>query len=207
MKVPQLPALPLTIPALAAIGVVLIVAVGGYFGLVAPKRRDIALLEVQLRAASAPGAAASAATPITDKERATWKTIQEQVRGRFVAPENQLRLLVETGQLARSTGLSVTELQLQTAAGAPAPGSPAPRAAAAPPPAASLMFPMPPNLAVNPGVIRLAGRHRYRDLVTFLERVRSGNAYLAVQALEVRRVEDHLESDIRLASLGWVEQQ
>jgi hypothetical protein len=43
--------------------------------------------------------------------------------------------------------------------------------------------------------------------VTFLERVRSGNAYVALQALDVRRVDTHLESDIRLVSLRWVEQE
>ena len=193
--------LPLTIPALAAIAVVVVVAVGGYFGLIAPKRRAVAQLEVQLRAAVGP-VVPSDASPITDEERATWKTVQDQVRGRFVKPENQLRLLVETGQLARSIGLTVTELQLQQPGAAPGPGAP-PAAAATP--VAALIFPVPPNLALNPAVVRLVVRNSYRDLVTMLDRVRSGNAYVALQSLDVRRVDNHLESDIRLASLRWVE--
>lgn len=198
--------LPLTIPALAAMAAVFIVAVGGYVGLVAPKRREVARLEVQLKAALMPPAAVSTSTPITDEERAMWKIVQQQVRQRFVAPENQLRLLVKTGQLARSVGLTVTDLQIQNTA-TPAPGAPPAPVGVTPPPAASLMFAMPPNLAVNPGVIRVTARHRYRDVVTFLERVRSGNAYVALQALDIRRVDTHLESDIRLASLRWVEQE
>ncbi len=119
-------------------------------------------------------------------------------------PENQYRLLVDTGQLARSIGLRVTELQLQTPGVAPGPGSPAP---ATPQAVASLIFPVPPNLAVNPAVVRLAVRASYRDLVTLLDRIRSGNAYVALQSLDLHRVDNHLESDIRLASLRWVEAQ
>lgn len=209
--------LPLTIPALAAIGVVLVLAVAGYFAVVAPKRREIARLEQQLKTVTAQAAAVANLTPITEDERARWRTIEKQVRDRFVAPEDQFRVLVESGQLARSLGLTVVDLQLQGAGVAPIsaapPAGPATAVVVSPltpaTPAAlevaPLMFPMPANLAANPRVVRLVARHAFRDLVAFLDRIGTGNSYLALQALDVRRVGGHLESDIRLASLRWVQ--
>jgi hypothetical protein len=188
--------LPVTPGALVAIAVVFVIAVGGYAGLVAPKRRAMTQLEAQVNAASRL-AAAVPAPPIDKAERASWQEIETNVRGRFVAPENQLRLLVQVARLARATDLNVTDLQLQDSAGAQ------PSAAGKTDQVVTLPFVMPANTAVNPGIIRLTARNRYRDLIAFLDRVDHNNPYLAVQSLVVRRGDDALESDIRLVSLRW----
>lgn len=183
--------LPLTVGALAAIAVMVVVTLGVYVGMVAPRVREIARLEAQWNATRTQTVDAAAGAPITDAERARWRDIEALVRGRFVVPEDQLRVLVEVGQVARATGMSVTDLRLEgdTPAGA----------------AQAVVLPsaVPPDLAVNPAVIRLIARHRYHDLVDFLDRVGRGTTYVALQSLDVSRVGDHLESDIRLASLRW----
>lgn len=190
--------LPVTPAAAIAVALVLVVAIGGYFGVVAPKRRTIAQLEQQLKAAERSSSAVASALPISDAERVAWARVDADVRQRFVNPEDQRRALVEVGQLARSTGMNVRELLLQNA-GAP-PGAPA-----TPGPAATLPFPMPPKMAVNPGVIRIVARHRYLDLINFLDRVGGGNTYVMVQSLDTRRVEDSLESEVKLVSFRWTE--
>jgi hypothetical protein len=48
-------------------------------------------------------------------------------------------------------------------------------------------------------------RHGYRELVDFLDRVGRGNTYVAVQSLDVRRLDRDLESEIRLVSFRWME--
>ena len=190
--------LPVTPAAAVAVVLVFVVAIGGYFGLVAPKSRAVAQLEQQLKTAERSSSAVGSALPISDAERAAWARVDVDVRRRFVNPEDQHRTLVEVGQLARAMGMNVRELLLQNV-GAP-PGAPA-----APGPAATLPFPMPPKMAVNPGVIRIVARHRYLDLINFLDRVGRGNTYVMVQSLDTRRVEGSLESEIKLVSLGWTE--
>ncbi len=177
--------LPLTYGALAAVGLALATAVGGYVGLVAPKAREIAQLESQLKIASptVPPPAAPAVS-IGDTERQLWRELETRVRARFVAPSDQLRVLEEVTQIASEVGLNLTAAAIQTPQG---------------------LRPLttPGSLAVNPGGIRLAARHRYAALVDFLERVRRGRTYVAVESLDVRRIDDHLESEIRLISLRW----
>ena len=190
--------LPVTPAAAIAVALVCVIAIGGYFGLVAPQRRAIAQLERQLKAAERSSAGVASEPPISDAERAAWVRVDTDVRQRFVTPEDQHRTLVEVGQLARATGMNVRELLLQNVGANPA-------APATPAPAMTLPFPMSPKLAVNPGVIRLVARHRYPDLIDFLDRVGHGNTYVAVQSLDTRRVEGYLESEIKLVSLRWTE--
>jgi hypothetical protein len=188
--------LPLTPAALGALAGVFVVAVGGYFGLVWPAGRDVRQLQTQLSALSAQAAgAAQAPAPVTDVERASWQTVEERVRERFVVPDDQRELMVDLAQLARASGMLVIDMQLEgLTPGATAEATPAP----------SFAIPAPPTLASNPGVIRLTVRHQYRALIDFLDQLATGNTYVAVQALDVRRVENLLQSDIRLVSFRWV---
>jgi hypothetical protein len=187
--------LPLSIGALVAIAVTCVIAVGGYVGVVAPRRREVARLESQLNAVQKIASAAAVA-PITESERTRWREIDALVRGRFVSSEDQLRLVLEIGQAARATGLRVTDLRLEDAGGGVGTSAGAVQAV-------TLPSAVPPNFAVNSGVVSLSAHHNYGDLIAFLDRVVRGNTYVALQALDVRRVGDHLESDIRLASLRW----
>lgn len=177
--------LPLTTGALAAVGIALATAVGGYVGLVAPKAREIAQLESQLRTGSTTVPPPSApAVSIGETERRLWRELETRVRARFVAPSDQLRALDDVSQIASRAGLSLTAVAIQN-------------------PQVLRPLTTPGSLAVNPGSIRLTARHRYAELVDFLERVRRGRTYVAVESLDVRRVDDHLESEIRLISLRW----
>lgn len=187
--------LPLTGAALAAIAIALAIIVGGYFGVVAPRVREVARLEAQLSATlTKTAAAAEPVTPVTEAERARWREIDTLVRGRFVSPDDQMRVVLDVGRIARETALTVIDLRLETAATGANGGAPQ-----------DVILPaaLPARLALNPGVISLSARHRYSELIDFLDRLGRGNRYVALQSLDVRRVRDHLESDIRLASLRW----
>jgi hypothetical protein len=191
--------LPLTTAALASLAAILVVAVVGYFGLVWPAQRELTRLQSALTAASAQAAgAAVTALPISDVERASWQTVETRVRERFIPSEEQYRLLVEVAQTARASGLAVSDVQLEGAATAPT-------GQAGQLPVIALPLTPPPNLAINPGVIRLSAQHRYRALIDFLDRLGTANTYVALQAIDVRRVGDLLQSDIRLVSLRWVQ--
>lgn len=184
------PELPLTKGALATVALLFVIALGGYFGLVAPARREVVRLEAQVNTVSAKLAGATAsAVPISPTERASWRQIEGRLQERFVIPEDQLRALAEAVDHARAAGLVVTDVEIQSGA---APGQPV----AAP-------FVVPANLALNPGIIRLSARHRYAELVDFLDRMDGGIMYVAVEALDVRRADDYLQSEIRLMSLRW----
>src|SRR5581483_10479487 len=71
-------------------------------------------------------------------------------------------------------------------AGRPAPGPPLPA--------------LPPELAPNPSRFTLVARHRYRDLVTFVDGLGRLPVYVALEALEVRRADDRLTSELTFAS-------
>ena len=189
--------LPLTPAALGSLAAVFVVAVGGYFGLVWPAARDVSRLQTQLTALSAQAAgAAQAPAPVTDVERASWQAAEQGVRKRFIVPDDQRGLMVDLAQFARSSGMAVLDLQLEGLK----PGATTPAAT----PTSSFAMPVPPTLAPNPGVIRLSVRHQYRALIDFLDRVATGDTYVAVQSLDVRRVENLLQSEIRIVSFRWV---
>lgn len=179
--------LPLTNAALTALGVAIAIAIGGYFVLVAPKASEIARLESQLKNVSAPAAPPPAATvPIGEHERQLWTELETRVRARFVAPEDQLRALEEVTDMARDAGMRLTAVAIQS-------------------PQAQRSLATQANLAVNPGTIRLTARHRYAELIEFFDRIHRGRTYLTVESLDVRRVDDRLESEIRLISLRWAQ--
>ena len=188
--------LPFTPAALIAVAVAAITMVAGYFAFVLPRSREVANLERQI-AASAPLGAAAAIEPISDEERVRWAELQALVQSRFVSPEEQLRLMVQAGRVAGASGLVVTGLTLEEAAVA---ATPAGEGAAAESP-----FVPPGMLAPNAGVIRLTARHRYGDLVDFLDRLGRGATYVALRSADIRRVDGHLESELRLSSLRWTE--
>ena len=176
--------LPLTNAAIGSLAGVLLVAAGGYFGLVWPAGREVGRLKTQLAALSAQAAgAAQAAQPVTDVERASWQIVETQIRERFITPDDQYELLVEIAQLARASGMAVLDIQLEGAATAADPAAVTPTVTVASGP-----FPLalPPGLALNPGVIKLTARHQYRALVDFLDRLATGNRYVAVQGLAAR---------------------
>lgn len=186
--------LPLTPAALGSLGAVLVVAIGGYFGLVWPVGREVSRLETQLAAMSAQAAgSAESPPPVTDVERASWQTMEARVRERFLVPDDQYELLVDIAQLARASGMAVQDIQLEGAE----PGAAVPTA--------TFGLQVPPTLVLNPGVIKLSVRHQYRALVDFLDRLGTGNTYVAVQSLDVRRGGNLLQTDIRLVSFRWAQ--
>jgi len=175
--------LPLTTRALAAVGIALATGVVGYLTLVAPKAHEVAQLESQLHLGAGPAVTAPAVA-IGETERQLWRELEARLRARFVEPSDQLRALDEVGRLASDAGLSLTSVAIQN-------------------PQVLRPLTTPGSLAVNPGSIRLTARHRYAELVDFLEAVRHGRTYVVLESLDVRRVDDHLESEIRLISLQW----
>lgn len=176
--------LPLTPRALAAVGIALATGVVGYLTLVAPKALAVAQLESQLRLAAGAVPVVTAAAAIGDTERQLWRELEARLRVRFAEPSDQLRALDEVGRLASDAGLSLTAVAIQD-------------------PQTLRPLTTPGSLAVNPGSIRLTARHRYAELVGFLEALRHARTYVVVESLDVRRVDDHLESEIRLISLQW----
>lgn len=189
--------LPLTPAALIAVAVAVVTIAAGYFAFVLPRSREIANLERQI-AASAQIGAAAAIEPISDEERARWAEMQALVQSRFVSPDEQLRLMVDAARAGEASGLVVTLLTLEASV---AGVTPAGEGAAAP----ESPFAAPDNLVPNAGVIRLTARHRYGDLVDFLDRLGRGATYVALRSADIRRVDGHLESEIRLSSLRWTD--
>jgi len=188
--------LPLTGGALAAIAIVFAITVGGYVGVVAPRAREVARLEAQLSATLTRPAGAAPVEPVTEAERARWREVDALVRARFVSPDDQMRVVLDVGRIARAAAVMVMDLRLENTGPGPAATGGA---------AQDVILPSgaPATLAVNPGIISLSARHRYGELIDFLDRLARGSRYVALQSLDVRRVGDHLESEIRLASLRW----
>lgn len=183
--------LPLTKGALATVALIFVIAIGGYVGVVAPAGREARRLEAQAGAVEAKlVGAAAAAEPIGAAERAAWRQIDSRLRERFVAPEDQLRMVAEAVENARAAGLIVTDVEVQAASADQKLRTEG-------------LFAVPANFAVNPGVIRLTAQHRYRELVDFLDRLRGSSLYVTIEALDVRRVGGYLQSEIRLVSLRW----
>jgi hypothetical protein len=177
--------LPLTKGALAAVGIALATGVLGYVILIVPKTREIAQLESQLKLASlAVPAATAPAVAIGSTERELWRELEARVRARFIAPSDQLHALDEVGRMASDAGLRLTAVTIQN-------------------PEALRPLATPERLAVNPGSIKITARHRFAELIAFLESLRQAQTYVVLEALDVRRVDDRLESEIRLISLRW----
>lgn len=178
-------ALPLNRRALAALGLAVATGAGGYVTLVRPKAQAIAQLEGQLTLVSAAlPRAAVPATAVGDTERQLWRELESRLHARFVAPSDQVRALDEVGRMASDAGLFLTGVTMED-------------------PQVRRTLRTPGDLAVNPGSIRLTARHRYAELIDFLEALRHGQTYVVLESLDVRRVDDQLASEIRLISLRW----
>ncbi len=184
--------LPVTNDALVAVAITVVIALAGYPSVVGRTHRELARLQSQLDALSA-GSPATAVNvvPISDSERARWRDLESRVRARFVAPDDQPKAVAEVLELARASGLAVEQVELQR--------GPAKAAAAM----ASTPLELPAGLSVTPRAIRLTARHRYAGLLEFLDRLPRAGRYVAVESLDVRRVADSLESDVRLVTVSW----
>lgn len=189
---------PLSLRAVAALALVLAVMAGGYFGLLAPKLRETQSLRSQLATMRrSPPAPAPAEAPITPAERELWKELEERLRGRYPREADLPRVTAMVASLARSAGVELLTLEIDTSAGQPTVGLAA-AAAATPPP-----FRPPPELAVNPSTVKVVMKHRYRDLVEFVDRLPEAPVYVAVKSLEIKRIDNHLMTEAVFASLRW----
>lgn len=189
--------LPLNVRALVAVGLAALLGVGGSLGLLVPKLRQIQILKAQLareqQALGSPQPVPSAL--ITEGERKLWGELEDRLRGRYPGELALPRAAGAVASLARASGMEIVRLQVQT----PQPGSATDRGKAPPPPP----FQPPPELAVNLSTIKLLARHRYRDLVEFLEGLGPLPVYLAIQSVEVKRVENRLTTEVSFASFRW----
>jgi len=190
--------LPLSVRAVVAAGLIALLGAGGYFGLVAPKLREVNTLKAQLAREMRSGGSAQPVplvSPITETERQLWGELEARVRERYPAEPVLPKALGVLADLAGSSGMELVSLEIRRPQTGPAaePGKPT-----APP-----RFQPPPELALNPSTVTLVAHHRYRDLVEFLERLRRAPVYVAVHSLEVKRVENRLTSEISFVSLRW----
>ncbi len=175
-----------------AVASVVLLAVGGYFGLLAPRQREVSLLRAQAARAAPPGSArrVDGVAPIGDVERRLWDELEGRLRARYPAEPELPRAMAAIARIAGSAGMELVNLEIQ---------SPPPAA----PPAARPLFQPPSELVVNPSVVKLVARHRYRNLVEFLEALAGDPVYVAVQSLDVKRVDDRLTSEMAFVSLRW----
>lgn len=180
--------LPISLRALVTIGLVVLLGAGGYFGLLAPKLREVGALKAQLirevGAARTPPPLLSV-SPITQSERELWGEMERRFRGRYPAEAELPKALGLVASLARSSGMEISSLEIQAPQTGPS------------------LFRPPPEFGMNPSTIKLAVRHRYRDLVEFLERLGPAPIYVAVHSLEVKRVENRLTTELLFASFRW----
>lgn len=195
---PSMDRLPLNVRALVAIGLVVLLGAGGYFGLLAPKLRQVKTLKAQL--ARVAGAAqsfpqGSAVSPITEAERKLWEELENRLRGRYPGESALPRAVGAVADLARSSGMELVSLEILTPQTGLTTGS------RTPPPAQP--FQPPSELEVNPSTIKLVAQHRYGDLVKFLDDLSRIPVYVAVRSLEVKRVDNRLTTEISFASFRW----
>lgn len=184
---------PLALRALAAVGLVALVGVGGYFVLLAPQLSEVKSLRAQLAQRVDAGRVwqpVPSVSPITEVERQLWDELEKRLRERYSREPELPKAVSMIGNFARSSGMVLVSLELHARDPGPATSPPS-------------TAPLPPELVVNPSTIKLVAHHRYRDLVEFLERVHRAPVYLAVQSLEVRRVENRLSTEASFASLRW----
>ncbi len=172
--------------------------------------RDLRALGTELareRALDAGAADPVAVPPVSEEERELWRQLEERLRRRFPAEADLPRAVGTVADWARAAGLELVDLEIQgpgrSAATAPAaPAAPAPGPSGPPAPGRPLPA-LPPELAPNPSRFTLVARHRYRDLVTFVDGLGRLPVYVALEALEVRRADDRLTSELTFASLRW----
>lgn len=198
-KLPDLQKLPFRVQVVVVAGLLALVGVGGYAGLVAPKNREISSLKVQLARerlnALAPRQPTEPPPPITEEERKLWGLLEARLHERFPADKALPGALEAVAELARASRMELVTLNLHTPTAKPpgvAPGSPSPPSLRVPPP-----------LKPSSTLIKLTVRHRYQDLVGFLEGLDRLPVAVTVQSLEVRRQEDRLSTEVTLRTFKW----
>lgn len=194
---PSMDRLPVNARALVAVGLVVLLGAGGYFGLLAPKLREVKALNAQLArdagaARTLPGG--SSVAPITEAERKLWDELENRLRGRYPGEAALPKAVGAVADLARSSGMELVSLEILT----PQQGSANGSRTSPPPP-----FQPPSELAVNPSTIKLVAQNRYVDLVKFLESLGRIPVYVAVRSLEVKRVDNRLTTEVSFASFRW----
>lgn len=198
--------------AVVAAGLAL-VGVGGYATLVVPKSREIRTLKTQLaRQEPEPTQPAEPIPPIGEDERKLWDQLEARLRERFPAEKDLPGALKALAELARSAHLELIALSLQAPAakstGASAGvtvqvGTPSLGGKPAGSSPGSPQFRVPSPLAASPTIIKLTAIHRYQDLVEFLAGLDSLPVVVAVESLEVTRVENRLTTEMTLRTLIW----
>jgi Tfp pilus assembly protein PilO len=197
-RLPDFQKLPFRLQVAVVAGVLALVGVGGYAGLVAPKNREIKTLKAQLlreeQAILVPRQPLPPVPPITEEERKLWAQLEARLRERFPSEKSLPGALEAVAELARSVGMELTAINLQTPSVKAATGTAAPT----PPP-----IRVPPPLALSPTLIRLGAVHRYRDLIQFLDGLDRLPVAVAVESLEVKREENRLRTEMTLRTLRW----
>lgn len=184
----------------AAASAIVAIGVVAYFGLVAPKAREIDVLKAQVRQQQARASQRPPVPPVTisDEERRLWAVLEQRLRERYPSEQELPKALAAVAELARSAGMTPIGLEIVGAAAGPrgsTPGAPGP---------VTGQFSTPPELVANGPTIRLvAGSHRYRDLVRFVDRLGTAPISVAVRALDVKRTDDQLTTEILLTSFRW----
>ena len=196
-RLPDFQTLEFKIQVAIVAGALLLVGVGGYAGLVAPKNREIKNVKAQLSREEPDSITAPQPfSPITEEERKLWGQLEVRLRERFPADKDLPAALRAVAELARSAHMELVSLNLQTPVVKSTSG--AASGAATPPP---LQVPAP--LTLSPPVIKLTVLHRYRDLVQFLDGLDRLPVAVTVESIEVRRVENQLSTEMTLRTLRW----
>jgi Tfp pilus assembly protein PilO len=178
--------------ATAALALVALVAVVGALLVarqVAGLRTLAAALARERAAASAPLAEVRA---VTDEERRLWAQLADRLRRRYPGDDELPAAMAAVAEWARTSGLEVVALDLEPVAARPSTGTPA-RATSSPP----------AELTEHPTRLKLVARHRYRDLVRFVDGLGRLPVYVVVHSLDIRRTDDRLTSELSLVSLRW----
>lgn len=202
LSVPQLTA--------AVIAGLVAMAVGGYLGLVMPKVREVDRLKAQVRQerVRAGQRPPEAAAPITEDERKLWVALEQRLRAHYPTESELPKAMATVAEVARASGMAPLSLEVLGVPGAASPpGTPAtppPPAGAPPAPPGPPVFQPPPPLATNAATIKLmAGDHRYRDLVRFVDGLATAPVYVAVRSLEVKRTDTKLTTEMQVTSFRW----
>lgn len=198
-KLSDLQKLPFRAQVVMVAGLLALVGVGGYAGLVAPKNREISTLKAQLARerldSLAPRQPTEPPPPITEEEQKLWGLLEARLRERFPAEKALPGALEAVAELARASRMELVALNLQTPTAKPPGAAPGPPS---PPP-----LRVPPPLKPSPTLIKLTVRHRYQDLVGFLEGLDRLQVAVAVQSLEVTREDGRLSTEITLRAFRW----
>jgi Tfp pilus assembly protein PilO len=199
-RLPDLQKLPFRLQVAVVAGILALVGVGGYAGLVMPRLREVRTLKAQLtRQEPDPGLAAPRFPPITEEERKLWAELEARLRKRFPEEKDLPGALEAVADLARSARMQLVTLNLQNPPAKPPPGGPSAPGGTPPSPAFSVQ----PPLSLSPTTIKLTAFHRYRDLVQFLDGLPRLPVAVAVESIETRRVDDRLSTEMTLRTLRW----